>query len=194
MNWSSKNIIEIVNALFDLIEMYGFRQYDEHVTIVQHMQQAAHLSEVQGEDEEFIIAAFLHDIGIFCNPFIKKPQVGGFIRKDHEMIGAAFLSEQGFSERICDLVTSQLDAKRYVKTKEFRYRKKSTGDDSLFLAPDLYMTRDELSSFEKSELFNEAIRLRRIDEAARDPKVVSHKTMKYRSMITSHLTSRKHKV
>ena len=81
----------IVGFLADIFERRGGEEYlGEPVTMAEHMLQGAHFAEQNGEPEEIIVAALLHDIGHFTSEF------GTFTMDDtedrfHEEAGAEVL-------------------------------------------------------------------------------------------------------
>ncbi len=187
MTVSKQKILPIINEIFDLIEMYGFQAYDENLTLLQHMEQSARIAEENGEDLEFVITAFLHDIGIICDPFVERVSHDEIGRLHNEIIGASFLRSRGFSGRVCVLITSQLDANRYMLTKQFNYKKK---ERKKLVTEDgrLLMSKSEMKEFESRPYFEDAIRLKRIDDEARDTTQSQYHLLKYRSLLMSYLT------
>src|SRR5882672_5820141 len=110
---------KITEEIMQYYEHHGGEEYaGEKVTQLEHMVQAAQLAEEQGYDEEVVLAAFLHDIGHICEDGHGDNQMGEFGIKDHEQIGADFLSKKGFSKRLSRLVESHVEAKRYLTYKD----------------------------------------------------------------------------
>jgi putative nucleotidyltransferase with HDIG domain len=81
------------------------------------MSQAADLAEKEGYDEEVILAAFFHDIGHLCSSGHEAESMDGFGTVNHEKLGADYLREKGFSERLAILVEGHVIAKRYLTYK-----------------------------------------------------------------------------
>ena len=102
----------IVAFLGDIFERRGGEEYlGEPVTMAEHMLQGAHIAEQQGESEDIIVAALLHDIGHFTSEF------GTFSMEDtqdkhHEEAGAEML-EEFFPSIVTDCVRYHVAAKRY---------------------------------------------------------------------------------
>ena len=114
MNISILKPESIVNEVFALYEKYGKRKpTDQELSQLEQVSQAAALAEEEGYEDEVILAAFFHNAG--------------------EILGADYLREHGFSERLAALVESDLRATRYLA---FKY-------------PEYY---DRLSESEKSDL------------------------------------------
>ena len=103
----------IVAFLADIFERRGGEEYlGEPVTMAEHMLQGAYLAEQQGESEDIIVAALLHDIGHFTSEF------GTFSMEDthdkhHEEAGAEVL-EEFFPSIVIDCVRYHVAAKRYI--------------------------------------------------------------------------------
>src|ERR1700733_15152055 len=105
---------DIIDQVFALYEKYGDEDYiGEPVSQLEHMSQAAALAQEEGFDDEVILAAFFHDIGHLCADDAEAQSMDGFGTVDHEKLGAEYLLERGFSERLADLVASHVIAKRY---------------------------------------------------------------------------------
>lgn len=112
----------IVNEIFALYEKHGDEDYiGEPVSQLEHMSQAAALAEEEGFDDEVILAAFFHDIGHLCADDLNVENMDGFGKVDHEKLGADYLRERGFSERLATLVESHVMAKRYLTYKYPEY-------------------------------------------------------------------------
>src|SRR3982750_228510 len=110
-----KNQEETANLILDLYTKYGDADYiGEPVSQLEHMCQCAMLAEDAGYDDEVILAALFHDIGHFCEHFMKVEQMASYGVVDHEGLGAAFLRSLHFSERIALLVQNHVSAKRYL--------------------------------------------------------------------------------
>lgn len=112
----------VADEIIDLYRHHGGSEYaGEKVTQLEHMVQAAQLAEMQGYDEEVVLAAFLHDIGHICEEAHGDNEMGGYGIKDHEEAGADFLRKNGFSEKLITLVQSHVEAKRYLTCKYSEY-------------------------------------------------------------------------
>ena len=183
----------IVEEIFGMYGSYGGEEYaGEKVTQLEHMVQAAELAEGQGYDEEVILEAFLHDIGHITEAAVPEDgRMGGFGIKDHEAIGAEYLREKGFSKKICRLVESHVEAKRYLTVRDPAYYARLSDASKRTLeyqgGP---MTEEEATAFEQYPLFELIIKMRTWDEEAK----VEHKPLPdlehYRQMMLRHLTRR----
>src|SRR5436190_16813366 len=97
-------IEESVSEIFELYQKYGGDDYiGEPVSQVEHMCQCAQLAEKEGYGDEVILAAFFHDIGHLCEHIMPLKSMDGYGIVDHELIGASYLSQKGFSSTITKL-------------------------------------------------------------------------------------------
>jgi phosphonate degradation associated HDIG domain protein len=161
---------DIVNEVFALYEKHGGEDYiGEPVSQLEHMSQAAVLAEEEGFEDEVILAAFFHDIGHLCAEGGEAASMDGFGNVDHEQLGADYLRERGFSERLATLVESHVIAKRYLTYKypEY-YNQLSEASKATLEFQGGRMTEEEALNFERNpdaELF---IRLRYWDDKAKE--------------------------
>lgn len=108
----------------------------------------------------------------------------------HERIGAEYLRNLGFSEKICKLVESHVPVKRYLTSKYPEYYESLSGASKLSLK---YQggpyTQEEVDAFENDPLFKLKVQVRQWDDAAKvvDLKVPDLKS--YRPMAIRHLQS-----
>ena len=115
-----RNAQQVVEEVFGLYQQYGADDYiGEPVSQIGHMSQAAQLALAQGYDDEVVLAAFFHDIGHICAKTANN--MGGYGVISHELLGARYLRDQGFSERIAKLVEYHVQAKRYLTLRQPGY-------------------------------------------------------------------------
>jgi 2-amino-1-hydroxyethylphosphonate dioxygenase (glycine-forming) len=160
----------IVKEIFDLYQKYGNEEYiGEPVSQIEHMSQSAQLAIEGGHEDEVILAAFFHDIGHICVSRNKENDMGGFGTKSHEKIGADFLREKGFSEKIAQLVENHVQAKRYLTFKYPEYfQNLSEASKKTLEFQGGVMTSEEAMAFEQSPLFDLSIKMRQWDEQAKE--------------------------
>jgi len=180
---------EVVDEVFALYEKHGDEDYiGEPVSQLEHMSQAAMLAEDEGYDDEVILAAFFHDIGHLCAEDAETESMDGFGNVDHEKLGADYLRERGFSERLATLVESHVIAKRYLTYKypEY-YNKLSEASRATLEFQGGRMTEQEAAEFERhpdAELF---IKLRHWDDQAKEMNVPVQGLEHLRSLAINHL-------
>ena len=182
---------QVTEEVMGFYEKHGGEEYaGEKVTQLEHMVQAAQLAEVQGFDEEVVLAAFLHDIGHICEAGHGDNEMDGFGIKNHEEIGADYLLSKGFSKKLARLVESHVEAKRYLTFKypEY-YNQLSDASKKTLEYQGGPMEEDEANAFEQYPLFDLIIKMRKWDEEAK----VEHKPMPslahFRMMMQRHLES-----
>lgn len=157
-----------MEEIYNLYITQGNTDYiGESITQIQHACQCAILAEFNGEDEEFVLACFLHDIGHLLKADKMIYNNTNYGTKNHENIGANFLRDKGISEKVCDLVKNHVNAKRYLHTK-----KKINLSDASKITLCLQggkMSESEMKKFESNSNFNLYLKLRDYDDKAKIP-------------------------
>ncbi len=166
MNELLKTIEKKVTEIFSLYEKYGDEEYGEGVTQLMHMVQAGNLAKQDGYDDEIVLAAFFHDIGHFLD---NGKSMGIYGKQDHDKLGYDYLIENGFSQRLAQLVASHVPAKRYLtfKNKEY-YAGLSDASKITLEFQGGSMTPEEATQFEKDPLIEQYITIRRYDDLAKE--------------------------
>jgi phosphonate degradation associated HDIG domain protein len=164
-----KQIETIANEIFDLYDKHGAEEYaGEKVSQLEHMSQAAQLAMDEGYDDEVILAAFLHDVGHLLPIHDESESMNGYGMMDHEKVGAEYLRRVGFSERLCKLIASHVNAKRYLTFKDPEYYNQlSEASKKTLEYQGGRMKEAEAMQFEADPLFDLYIKMRRWDEAAK---------------------------
>ncbi|HEX5294321.1 MAG TPA: HD domain-containing protein [Streptosporangiaceae bacterium] len=132
------------------------------------MLRAAALAERDGAGDALIAAALLHDVGHFTGTIPGQELMRGTDNRHSEQ-GAAWLA-RWFGPEVTDPVRLHVDAKRYLCATEPGYR-------ALLSPASVYtlgvqggpMQGAELAEFEASPHAAGACRVRRWDDAAKDP-------------------------
>jgi phosphonate degradation associated HDIG domain protein len=159
----------IVTEIFSLYELFGAEEYaGEKVSQLEHMIQAAQLAMMEGHDDEVVLAAFLHDLGHLLPMHDESESMNGFGMVDHEKVGAAWLRQRGMGERMCRLIESHVNAKRYLtfKIPEY-YDQLSEASKHTLEYQGGRMSACEAEAFEQDPLFSLYIKMRGWDEAAK---------------------------
>ncbi len=184
-------ITSTVDEIISLYKRFGGEDYiGEPVSQIEHMCQTAQLAEAQGYDSEVILAAFFHDIGHLCEHIMSVAHMDGYGVHDHEKLGADYLLDKGFSEKIAKLVASHVSAKRYL-TKRFPayYDQLSTASKETLKFQGGVMTEEEALAFESDPLCDLYITLRKWDEQAKEENIPLPSLDHYRVMMEQHLLS-----
>lgn len=161
---TAENIVEFLASIF---ERRGAEEYlGEPVTIGEHMLQGATIAEQNGQSDEIVVGALLHDIGHFTSEF------GTFTMEDeedrhHEDAGAEVL-EQFFPKVVTDCCKYHVAAKRYLCATNPTYfeRLSEASVHSLNLQGGP-MSEQEVKEFEKNPNLKEIIAVRYLDEAGK---------------------------
>ena len=132
------------------------------LTVLHHgLQCAWHLRRSDPDDLELQVAGLLHDVGHLLVP---GDEAG------HGHVGAE-LVRPVFGDRVAGAIEGHVPAKRYLVTVDDDYRRLlSEGSVRTLAAQGGTMAPGEVDRFRRSEHFDAALRLRRADEAAKDPR------------------------
>jgi putative nucleotidyltransferase with HDIG domain len=183
---------EIANEIINLLQSYGGSEYiGEPVTKLEHMIQSAELAIEQELSDEMVIAALLHDIGHICVEKVIENDMNGMGVIDHELIGANYLKEKGFSERIIQSVANHVPAKRYLCYKiPSYYQDLSDASKETLNFQGGIMNDQEAIIFEKSPYFSDIIAIRQIDDKAKIAnKQLPESLIQFEEMIIEHLST-----
>ncbi|HXW36159.1 MAG TPA: HD domain-containing protein, partial [Acidimicrobiales bacterium] len=154
----------LVEALFSGAN--AGRLFGEAVSIGEHMRQTAALAELDRAAPTLVVAALLHDVAYVVAP---DPSDARSIEIDHAEIGGAWL-ERWFPETVSEPVRLHVEAKRYLTLTESGYAAMLSPESlRTFELQGGVMTRNEARQFESVPHFEDAVRLRRWDEQAKDP-------------------------
>jgi len=157
----------IVRFIGSIFERRGGEEYlGEPVSMGEHMLQGATIAERNGQPEELIVAALLHDIGHFTSEF------GTFTMDDtedrrHEEAGAAVL-ERFFPSVVTDCARYHVAAKRYLCATRPDYRRRlSTASIHSLELQGGPMSDGEVAEFEKNPNLERIIAVRYLDDAGK---------------------------
>ncbi len=181
--------MKIADEIISLYKKYGDNEYyGEAVTQLQHACQSAELAQQAGCDVEMILAAFLHDVGHICAAGHNVTVMENYGVMNHEKIGAAFLRNRRFSDRLIQLVQAHVSAKRYLTFKDpGYYNHLSEASKQTLIYQGGKMTQEEALVFETDPLFAEMIQMRKIDEEAKDETKLPGDLSRYHQQIVQHL-------
>ena len=159
--------------LLDIFAGRATRRYGlSEINQLQHALQSAALAEADGAPPTTVLASLLHDVGHMIHQLGENPAARG-VDDVHEALGADWLAER-FGPEVSEPVRLHVAAKRYLCTVESDYFGKLSPDSvrSLQLQGGL-MSADEVANFRANPHHAEAVRLRRYDEAAKDPRATT---------------------
>ena len=160
---------DAVTVLAGLFASEGAAEYlGEPVSQAAHMLQAAALAEREQAGDALIAAALLHDVGHFAGTLSGHDLMSGTDNR-HGESGASWLA-RWFGEEVTEPVRLHVAAKRYLCATEPGY--------AAVLSPASVYTLSvqggpmqgaELAEFQANPYSAAAIRVRRWDDAAKDP-------------------------
>jgi len=162
----------------------------EDISQLEHCLQAADLATRNGDDDETVIAALLHDIGQILPVDSQRMLMssGGNVgRVGHETIGARFLAQQGFGEKVCTLVGGHVDAKRYLSREHDYYERLSDASKHSLKFQGGPYTDAESEKFKQTPYWKDVVSMRRYDDDAKVPNIVVPRPVAYRQMMMTHL-------
>ncbi len=154
-----------VDTLVDLLrDAATFEEPNEDIdglTILNHgLQCAARLRTTDPDDTELQLAGLVHDVGHVLAPGCPEA---------HGSVGAAFVGPV-LGHRVAALVEAHVPAKRYLVTVDRSYPERlSPGSLRTLAVQGECMTADEAEEFRAGPYADAALRLRRADEASKDP-------------------------
>ena len=160
----------------ELLDVYAGRATRRYglsaINQLQHALQCAAHAEADGAPPATVLASLLHDVGHMIHDLGEDPAARG-VDDVHEELGAKWLADR-FGPEVSEPVRLHVAAKRYLCTVESDYFGKLSPDSvrSLELQGGL-MSPDELEGFRANPWHAEAVRLRRYDEAAKDPRATT---------------------
>ncbi|KAI8339129.1 hypothetical protein BC941DRAFT_422156 [Chlamydoabsidia padenii] len=206
---------QIVDTVFTILVNGSKQDYiGERISQLEHCLQAASQASDAGADDEIILAALLHDIGQFTTSPEQKPMMCDASLLDelepgtvngvkqvsvgvtgHERIGAVYLRQLGFSEKVVSLVESHVPVKRYLTAKYPDYYNGLSGASKLSLK---YQggpyTQEQIADFEKDPLYAIKVQIRQWDDAAKVVDLKVPDLEHYRHIAVNHLLQQKNQL
>ena len=160
---------ELHAALIEIFLLRGQGRYGlSRCNQLAHAVQAGAIARRQRLPTSLVVAALLHDIGHMIHDMGCHPAASG-IDDRHEELGARWLGNC-FGPAVCAPIRLHVAAKRYLCRVAPTYLEGMTGDsiESLVLQGGP-MAAEEVTEFRQEPYWREAVMLRKIDEAAKDP-------------------------
>ena len=168
-------------ACLDLVGLFDEsrqRPYSDRVSQLDHALQCAAQARRDRADDEAVVAALLHDVGHLLTPDdVEAPG-------RHHGSAAALVLRPHVPLRVAWLIEHHVVAKRYLVTVDPRYAaslspvsRRSLAAQGACLAP------DEASVLETHPWFGDAVRLRRWDDAAKQPGLTCDPLIEYAPLL-----------
>lgn len=162
-----------VDEILDLLARRGTSQYGgEDVTQIEHALQSAALAEAEGASGELICAALLHDVGHLLHELPDDAPDQGF--DDHHERSAANRLTNLFPPAVVEPIRLHVAAKRYLCAVEPGYLETLSRPSIVSLelqgGP---MSPKEVAAYEAGPFATDATRLRRWDDTAKVPDLVT---------------------
>lgn len=161
--------MNLKTALNELFEKKGSAYYGaEPINQLQHALQSACLAEREGAGRPLIVAALLHDVGHLLGRGDEGLAEAGTDAR-HEVSGARYLS-RWFGPAVSEPVRLHVEAKSYLCAVDREYYANLTraSQDSLAVQGGVF-DEEQAAAFARETFFEEAVRLRRWDDRAKDP-------------------------
>jgi phosphonate degradation associated HDIG domain protein len=177
----------VVDRLIELLRTKGARQYGgERVSQCEHALQAASLAAEEEASGALKAAALLHDIGHLLHDEGEQPALRG-IDDRHEQIGAERLLPV-FGPAVAEPVRLHVPAKRYLcATDPGYFARLSPGSVRSLALQGGPFTPEEAAEFRALPFAEDAIRIRRWDEAAKVPGILTPDLEHYRATLQAAL-------
>ena len=176
------NIIEkIISNFINNKSLY----IGEKVTMTEHMIQSAMLAEKNKSSSSLICASLLHDYGHFIlddpDKLVNQKEDG-----KHEDVAYRYLKKY-FKKNVVEPIKIHVKAKRYLARNQKYYRILSQASKVSLHLQGGVMNEEESEKFEKEKFFDDAIKLRKFDEAAKKTSIKMKNINDYKSLLNSNL-------
>ncbi len=154
-----------VDEVVELLERWGGDPYDEDVAQLDHALQTAALARAAGSDDALVAAALLHDVGHLLD--LRKGGASADDDRRHEDTGSAWLRPL-FPAPVTAPIGLHVGAKRYLCAVEPSYIDGlSAGSISSLARQGGPMSSDEVEAFRRLAGSDDAVALRRWDDAGK---------------------------
>ncbi|MDC0031610.1 HD domain-containing protein [Candidatus Pelagibacter sp.] len=157
----------------------------EDLTIAEHMIQTAMLAEKNQCSDDLICSSLLHDYGHFV---IEDPKqlVTDKIDGRHEIIGANYL-KKFFHNEIIEPILLHVEAKKYLSRDEKYFDSLSEASKISLKLQGGAMSDLEVKKFEKNKNYENAIKLRKFDEGAKQKNIKIKNIKDYIDLLNSKI-------
>ena len=157
----------------------------EDLTIAEHMIQTAMLAEKNQCSDDLICSSLLHDYGHFV---IEDPKqlVTDKIDGRHEIIGANYL-KKFFHNEIIEPILLHVEAKKYLSRDKKYFDSLSEASKISLKLQGGAMSDLEVKKFEKNKNYENAIKLRKFDEDAKQKNIKIKNIKDYIDLLNSKI-------
>ena len=157
----------------------------EDLTIAEHMIQTAMLAEKNQCSDDLICSSLLHDYGHFV---IEDPKqlVTDKIDGRHEIIGANYL-KKFFHNEIIEPILLHVEAKKYLSRDKKYFNSLSEASKISLKLQGGAMSDLEVKKFEKNKNYENAIKLRKFDEGAKQKNIKVKNIKDYIDLLNSKI-------
>jgi phosphonate degradation associated HDIG domain protein len=181
--------MSISDEIFAVFENRGAEAYyGEAVSMLEHSLQAAHFARLAHAPDSLVLAALLHDAGHLIED-VPADLADWHEDAQHEEKGAAWLA-QFFGPAICNPVRLHVPAKRYLCATDASYLSKLSAASVVTLklqgGP---MNSPERAAFERIPHHQNALRVRRWDDAGKVAGLATAGLEDYRKLIDRFATA-----
>ena len=157
----------------------------EKVTMSEHMIQSAMIAEKTKSSKSLVCACLLHDYGHFIledpSKLVKKKLNG-----KHEDIGYEYL-KKFFRKDVVIPIKYHVLAKRYLARNKKYYNLLSKASKISLKLQGGILSKKESKDFEKQNFFQNTIKLRKFDEAAKKTNIKIKSITDYKKLLISQL-------
>lgn len=180
-SWSGQSVLERCVPLEDwLLELVGTlsrHAYGERLDMLSHSLQTAAAVKADGAIDSLVLAALFHDLGHLMGP---TTQWG---LPDHADLGARLLA-RWFGPAVTEPIRLHVAAKRYLTATDPTYISElSDASRATLHQQGGPFTPTEASEFRNHPMSDDAVRLRRADDAGKQPDHSSDHLQTYRCLI-----------
>jgi phosphonate degradation associated HDIG domain protein len=164
----SGTVLHSVDDIVALYRRWADRRYDEVVTQMAHALQCAALARRDAAGEVMVVAALLHDVGHLLHLAESDGEPGDLEGdRHHEVRGAAALAGV-FDPAVTEPIRLHVAAKRYLCAREPAHLAGlSAGSVRSLRAQGGPMTPEEMATFAAEAFADDAVQLRRWDDAGK---------------------------
>jgi phosphonate degradation associated HDIG domain protein len=172
-------VMDEIDAIF---HTRGHDAYGESISVTEHSLQTAHFAMHEAASPALILAALLHDVGHLIDEVPR--DIAQWSRDaQHERLGSRWLARR-FPPEVFEPVRLHVSAKRYLLATDPGYFTQLSPASVVTLklqgGP---MTADEVAAFETEAFHEDAVRLRRWDDAGKVAGLETRGLGEYRALI-----------